>query len=771
MSEARASLPFDEQLRPFWPLLYVAWSDGELTEEEAELVRARLAAAPWLAPAARDALQRWLDPALPPTAAELTQLGANLRAAAANMPDEARRDLCELGAAMAAASGDDPVQMRAVLADLGAVLGIASEEGCASALHDCPPRVPPPAEPAPRFDPAAMQAVIEREHPEVRTDVRDFLADPAHRAAFDLDTEAHRERVLGWLGELARRGLGETAYPGVTGAGRDLGPMLVAFESLAMGDLSLLIKFGVQYGLFGGSIFFLGSERHHALLPRVASLDLLGCFAMTEVGHGSNVMDLETLATFDPERGDFVVHTPSEKARKDYIGNAARDGRMATVFAQLVVGGERHGVHALLVPIRDESGAPMPGVRIADCGPKVGLNGVDNGRLWFDHVRVPRESLLDRFAHVDADGKYQSDIASKTKRFFTMLSTLVGGRVSIASAAVTASKVGLTIAIRYGAVRRQFGVAGEPERPVLDYHTHQRRLFPRLAGTYALCFAMEHLRARYLDEGGDRREVEALAAGLKAYATWHATETLQLCRECCGGAGYLSVNRLGTLKADTDVFTTFEGDNTVLSLLVAKGLLTGFKQQFSEARVFATVRWLAERARTVALEKNPVVTRLATSERLRDKDLLLAAFRSREADLTASAATRVKRRIDAGVSPFAATAEVGDHLVALARAHVERVVLERFVAGVASCPPGPLRDALDRLADLWALWRLEQDAAWFAENGYFEASRARGIRAMVDELCAEVRVDALPLVEAFGIPDACLAAPIAFGDPAEMKLA
>ncbi|MEJ7733814.1 MAG: acyl-CoA dehydrogenase [Polyangiaceae bacterium] len=130
----------------------------------------------------------------------------------------------------------------------------------------------------------------------------------------------------------------------------------------------------------------------------------------------------------------------------------------------------------------------------------------------------------------------------------------------------------------------------------------------------------------------------------------------------------------------------------------------------------------------------------------------------------------MKQRIDAGSTPFAATADVGDHLVALARAHIERIVLERFVAGVASCPPGPLREALDRLSDLWALWRLEQDAAWFAENGYFEASRARGIRAMVDALCAEVRIDALPLVEAFGFPDACLAAPIAFGDPAELRI-
>ncbi|PWG73801.1 acyl-CoA oxidase, partial [Enterococcus hirae] len=77
----------------------------------------------------------------------------------------------------------------------------------------------------------------------------------------------------------------------------------------------------------------------------------------------------------------------------------------------------------------------------------------------------------------------------------------------------------------------------------------------------------------------DRREVEAVAAGLKAFATWHATDTIQTCREACGGQGYLAVNRFAALKADTEVFTTFEGDNIVLQQLLAKGLLTDYKKQ------------------------------------------------------------------------------------------------------------------------------------------------------------------------------------------------
>ncbi len=112
---------------------------------------------------------------------------------------------------------------------------------------------------------------------------------------------------------------------------------------------------------------------------------------MTETGHGSNVQALGTTATYDAATEEFVVHTPTAAARKDYIGNAARHGRMAAVFAQLVVGGETHGVHCLLVPIRTTDGEPLPGVTLSDCGAKLGLNGVDNGRIVFDQVRVPRE--------------------------------------------------------------------------------------------------------------------------------------------------------------------------------------------------------------------------------------------------------------------------------------------------------------------------------------------------------------------------------------------
>jgi acyl-CoA oxidase len=753
----------EPELRPFLPLLYVAWADGDLTERERSLVQSRIAAQPWLKPRLREALDAWLDPDRRPTAEALAQLKASLDAAGPSLSPEARRSLSALAEAMSAL---DVTQHRATLEAVRAV-----EHALSTDMLTDPHEHPLPPPPASRLSPGALQAVLDGRFADVRNRVRAFLAEPAHRAMYGVSKEAHRDVVFTWLEALADRGFGTLAYPGVTTTAGSLGPFLAAFETLGFGDLSLLVKFGVQFGLWGGSVYFLGTDAQRLhWLPKVASLELPGCFAMSEVGHGSNVADLETTARYDAATKELVLHTPSESARKDWAGNAALHARAATVFAQLEVGGVRHGVHAVVVPIRGDDGQPLPGVRIGDCGHKLGLNGVDNGRLWFDEVRVPASNLLGRHARITDDGRYESPIESPSKRFFTMLGTLVGGRVAVASGGLSAAKLGLAIAIRYATQRRQFGPTSEPETLLLDYPTHQRRLLPALAATFAYHFAIDEVREAFLalPEGADTREVEAAVAGIKAGATWHASATLQACREACGGQGYLAVNRLADARADADIFTTFEGDNTVLLQLVAKSLLTGFRQQFARGGAGGLVRYLAQRARIVVAEKNPVSARSTDTEGLRSASTQLAALAYREQTLLASAAQRLKKRLDAKVDPARAFLDVQEHLVALALAHVDHRVLAAFDSAVRRASSDEA-EALDRLRTLHGLSTLERHLAWFLEDGYFEPPRARAVRKLVPTLLAEVRPDAVELVDAFGIPEVCLAAPIAFNDPAHPR--
>ena len=233
-----------------------------------------------------------------------------------------------------------------------------------------------------------------------------MLGQPEFAPPLAIPTAEYRERVLAWMQTIADEGLTAPGFPAEFGGQDDPGANIAGFETIALGDLSLLVKFGVQFGLWGGAIQQLGTRVHHERYLRpTASLELTGCFAMTETGHGSNVQQLGTTATYDPDAGEFVIDTPTDEARKDYIGNAACHARMAAVFAQLIVAGESHGVHVLVVPIRDENGNVHEGVRIEDCGEKMGLNGVDNGRIWFDHVRVPRDALLNRYGGVNAAGR------------------------------------------------------------------------------------------------------------------------------------------------------------------------------------------------------------------------------------------------------------------------------------------------------------------------------------------------------------------------------
>ncbi|WP_134109949.1 acyl-CoA dehydrogenase family protein [Kribbella pratensis] len=630
---------------------------------------------------------------------------------------------------------------------------------------------------------SGMRDYLDGPYKAARDVVRDRLAAHGELAdlAVRLPRDEYRDKVLELLLESAADGLPARGYPKEYGGEGDLGGFIAGFETLAFGDLSLMVKAGVQFGLFAGAILHLGTEKHHErYLADAVSGRLLGCFAMTETGHGSNVQALGTTATYDETTGEFVVHTPTNEARKDYIGNAARHGRMAAVFAQLVVGGESHGVHCLLVPIRAEDGTPLPGVRLSDCGPKLGLNGVDNGRIVFDQVRVPRDALLDRYAQVDADGNYTSAIENPDRRFFTMLGTLVQGRVSVGGAAINASKVALTIAIRYGDQRRQFGAPGKAEETVLlDYRMHQRRLLPLLARTYALHFAQAELVeefARVFNDDRDehdRRALEAQAAGTKALGTWHATETIQMCREACGGAGYLAENRLATLKADTDVFTTFEGDNTVLLQLVAKGLLTDYRESFGKLDPLGTARFIAAQAVEIAVEKaalRPVIERLRDvvpnrsdaadpDAGLRDDAYHSGLLRFREEHMLSGVARRLKAGIDAGDEPFDVFNRCQDHVIAAGRAHVDRVVLEAFQAAVRDAPE-EIKQRLRDLYDLHALATIEAERAWYLEHGRLSAGRSKAITALVNELCAAVRPAAVELVDAFGVPGSAVEVPM-----------
>ncbi len=352
----------DARLRAFLPLVYVAWADGDLSDGEIETICAAARSVEGMDADCRDALGRWLDPERPPSASNLRDLLAAVRRSAGGLSPDERRTLTALGLELARADGHQVSEAeRAALERVEEALGVVGHEVARELLSAARP-APAESPATTKLEPATLQGLLDAPAAETRAALRRLLSEERFAYVYDVTKDDYRETVLDWCRELAHGGYGGLGLPAEHGGGGDPEAFLAAFETIASHDLSLLVKFGVQFGLFAGSIHQLGTASHHRqYLADAASLALPGCFAMTETGHGSNVAELETTARYDAAAGEFEIHTPNDAARKDYIGNAARHGRLATVFAQLEIAGASYGVHAFLVPIRDARRQRPPG--------------------------------------------------------------------------------------------------------------------------------------------------------------------------------------------------------------------------------------------------------------------------------------------------------------------------------------------------------------------------------------------------------------------------
>lgn len=375
------------------------------------------------------------------------------------------------------------------------------------------------------------------------------------------------------------------------------------FESLSVQNAGVATKYAVNNFLYAKTIIALGNENHMELVQRALENRDFGCFALTEIAHGSNVQGMVTTATYDPNLDKFVVNSLSERGIKFWIGNAAQTANMAVVFANLIVEGRNYGIHAFVVTIRKPNDhTPMPGVLIGDCGPKFGLNGVDNGYLSFRNVRIPRENLLDKVTQVAKGGKVTSLFEKKSKRFAVQLSALSDGRVKIAYSCASAGFKCLAIAIRYCAQRRQFGSKGRLEQSLLDYPSIQNRILPYFA-TFMVSFfsgksLLELWNQNYknvIEEENDQiKEMHALISIAKPLVSEALIKCSNEVRMVCGGHGYSSYSGIPSLIQDYHVMVTWEGDNHVLSQQTAKFVIKNYMKLLLKGQKpkFATLDYL-----------------------------------------------------------------------------------------------------------------------------------------------------------------------------------
>ena len=280
----------------------------------------------------------------------------------------------------------------------------------------------------------------------------------------------------------------------------------------------------VHHGMFTSIIRILGSqEQVEEFYEKACSEQIIGCYAQTEIGHGSDVQGLMTTATFDKENQEFILNSGSIKAYKFWPGELGKICTHAIVFARLIIDGDDFGVNVFLTQIRDfETHLPFKGIEVGEIGPKSGYTTKDNGYLAFNNFRIPRKGILSRYVNVTDEGIITLQGNPKIA-YATML--LI--RVTLLRFSEQALFYGLFYAVNYTMYRRQFQTLpnSTEERRLIDYQATQKKLIPIIAFTFANLFAYNRCFKLYgemqeqikLDKFSLMKELHSLCCSFKAY--------------------------------------------------------------------------------------------------------------------------------------------------------------------------------------------------------------------------------------------------------------
>lgn len=532
---------------------------------------------------------------------------------------------------------------------------------------------------------------------------------------------------------------------------------------------SLNVKLSVHYNLYGMMIQLLGNSYHKS--KYLNKIDDVGCFMMTELYTGTDVKSLGTQVIYDDSKKKFIINTGDNKNQKFWIGNALVSARYGVLFGQLIVKGENHGIHAFIVELRDENGSLMPGVTVSDCGKKGGLNALDNAAVWFENVEIPRENLLNRYADVDENGTYKSDL-SPNKRFAHHIGALLFARIGVGSGGAIYSKVSLAIALRFSHQRRQFvnPKSGEKIR-IIDYDLQQHRLIPILAETYAVNFFQSYVKRVYIKYVHEpipskaeelMKKAHLMASISKAFISWLGIRSIQESRECCGGQGYKFTNRLVLLRQEADILVTLDGLNHVLLESVAQILLGDYTELLQNKNILSRTMYLALEKVVDYLAQNLVFSYYTTDPgHIRSSKFIVKALDYRKERLKHTLAGRLYNRIvKEGKHPFLAFNECAIHAVALGHAYSEFSILKSFQKTIKKIKnthkDNPdCKYVISVLKDLYRLYGLNciHKDIFFLENGVVSAKKSKAIRKEISNLIRNITPHSLFLIDQFDLPE------------------
>ncbi|KAJ3285940.1 acyl-CoA oxidase [Rhizoclosmatium globosum] len=527
--------------------------------------------------------------------------------------------------------------------------------------------------------------------------------------------------------------------------------------------------FSLHTGMFMPCLNSQGTdEQRKYWLGLAHNYRIIGCYAQTELGHGSNVQGLETTATYIPETEQFELHSPSLTAAKWWVGGLGKTATHAVVMARLITKGKDFGPHTFIVPIRSlEDHKPFPGIMVGDVGPKMGFNCVDNGFMLFNKYRISRDHMLMRYSKVDKEGNYHAPPVQRIS-----YGTMIFVRAYLVASSALALARGATVAIRYSAIRRQFsdpnaskddavfqkfsplpGSKAKCETAVIDYSLQQYRLFPIIAQSYALHFSgfwMLRIYVKMMKNINDGNldllpEVHAASSGLKSLTTTIAAAGIEEARRACGGHGYSLFSGLPDFLNTFLPLVTLEGDNHLLTQQTARYLLKQVKKYSQDPSKIPT-----NDSSTTKYLGAPYLkswTSAKKEEDLQNTDVLLDAFGHRSKRLVVELATKMAK----GQSWNDSLIE----MYAISKAHCQYILLKNFVHGATDkrASKAGVTGPLGTLCVLFGLSTMEQELSEFVEDGFVSQQQTTWLRSQLKKTLAAVRPNAVALVDSWGIPD------------------
>ncbi|XP_029165849.1 peroxisomal acyl-coenzyme A oxidase 3-like [Nylanderia fulva] len=545
-------------------------------------------------------------------------------------------------------------------------------------------------------------------------------------------------------------------------------------------DGSVPLKLSVINGLVTTSILALGTEHHH-FVEELNNGNYICCLALTEISHGSNAQGMRTTATYDIKTKNFILHTSDFEAAKCWSAGLGKCATHAIIFAQLITpDAVNRGLHLFVVPIRDpKTHLPFPGVTIGDMGEKIGLNGIDNGFIMFHEYSIPRTCLLNRTANISENGNYVLTVKNERKRYGSTLSALSSARSSITLISAHYMILALTIAVRYSAVRRQFGPTNnkEDELPVIEYQIQQWRIFPHLAATFAVkIFSVEFYKTM-LDflisrfTGADfsadiGMEIHVLSSATKPLCSWLARDAIQDCRESCAGHGYLKMSRLGDIRADNDANCTYEGENNILIQQASNWLLSQWTNVINGRSVpspLGSADFLVDAVRILNAKFNQT-----TVEDTLSPENLFFTFKWLVCYYVKKTYERVKNLKSNGVSDFDTRNNSQMFLArTLSLVYGEHALMLYFIR----CLQDPKwkvneREVLTKLCSLFGAATLEKRLGDLYDSGYASSNSKIGdfLREGIISLCRDLLDNAVALVDVLAPPDFVLNSPLGMSD-------